>query len=146
MARSVTPKMHEFVNAYLLTSNASDAYRSAYQVRHMSARSIYQEASKLLAHPKVAAEIERRLADLAQRNVVTVESLTRELLAVARQARGGAGEKESPALGAAVQALKTVAQLHGLLRETKETKGTRGVFVMEIVTESKASASYNPGP
>ena len=51
----LTPKQMAFVNGLLEAKNASDAYRAAYDSSNMSDRTVWSEASRLRANPKVAA-------------------------------------------------------------------------------------------
>ena len=52
---SLTPKQQAFVHALIEGKNASDAYRAAYDSSKMADRTIWAEASRLRAHPKVSA-------------------------------------------------------------------------------------------
>jgi len=51
----LTPKQEAFVHALLKGKTASDAYRAAYNAASMADRTIWAEASRLRAHPKVSA-------------------------------------------------------------------------------------------
>ena len=46
----MTPKQELFAQAYLETSNASEAYKRAYNTQ-ANANTIYRKASQLLKHP-----------------------------------------------------------------------------------------------
>jgi len=52
---SLTSKQMAFVHALIKGKSASDAYRAAYDSSNMSDRTIWAEASRLRAHPKVSA-------------------------------------------------------------------------------------------
>lgn len=79
----LTPKQEAFVLAWLETGNASHAYRTAYSVRSMTVKSINEQASKVLAHPKVAARVAELRAISEERSLVTNEMVTREYARIA---------------------------------------------------------------
>ncbi len=54
----LTPKQESFVLAYLETSNATEAYRRAYNAENMSEGAINVEAHRVLNHPKVALRLQ----------------------------------------------------------------------------------------
>lgn len=68
----LTPKQHAFVEAYLETGNATEAYRRAYDCTNMKEASINREAKALTDNPKIAA----RLQVLQERSAARV-TLTR---------------------------------------------------------------------
>jgi hypothetical protein len=53
----LTPKQQTFVDAYIGGSNASDAYREAYDTSTMRPSSVHREAYALLGHHKITASI-----------------------------------------------------------------------------------------
>jgi phage terminase small subunit len=67
----LTGKQSAFVQAILKGANQSDAYRAAYNAENMSASTVWNEASKLFANPKVAARI---TAGQARQEEVAVHS------------------------------------------------------------------------
>lgn len=63
MDRPLTQKQEAFSVEYVENGgNASDAYRHAYDAERMTDKQIWEEASKLRAHPKVS----QRIADLQE--------------------------------------------------------------------------------
>jgi phage terminase small subunit len=68
----LTPKQEAFVHAYLETSNATEAYRRAYDAKKMSENALNVEAHRVLNHPKVTL----RLRVLQERTAAKV-TLTR---------------------------------------------------------------------
>jgi len=103
--------------AFVETSNASEAYRAAYNVRPKTApKTVWADSSQLLAHPEVAQRIAEIRAELAERKMVTLEALTEEL----DEAREMAVRMEqSTAMTAATMGK---AKLNGLLVDKQETK------------------------
>ncbi|HEY0833729.1 MAG TPA: terminase small subunit [Azospirillum sp.] len=72
---SLTPKQRRFVEAYLLEPNGKKAAIAA----GYSAKNAAVEASRLLTHAKVAAELGRRRALLQARTGITPERVLSEL-------------------------------------------------------------------
>ncbi len=55
--KPLTPKQEKFCHAYLKTSNASEAYRQAYNAKNMKPNTIKVKASVLLAKDNVGITI-----------------------------------------------------------------------------------------
>ncbi|MBS0242653.1 MAG: terminase small subunit [Proteobacteria bacterium] len=53
----LTAKQEAFAKAYVLSGNASEAYRSAYDAKAMAAKTVTEKASRLLANGKVRARV-----------------------------------------------------------------------------------------
>ena len=79
---SLTVKQNEFVIEIAGGASQSSAYRSAYNTQNMSQKTIWEEASRLRRHPKVAARImeleaekeaRRRMQALSQEDKVLQE-------------------------------------------------------------------------
>ena len=74
----LTAKQEGFINSILKDHmNQSDAYRAHYNVKRMSARSIWDAASKLFAHPVVShriAEARARQAAIAEHSGASLRS------------------------------------------------------------------------
>jgi phage terminase small subunit len=58
MPKLKSSKQEAFAQHYVLTGNASEAYRKAYNTRTKNDATIYQSASKLLRDPKVSPRVE----------------------------------------------------------------------------------------
>jgi len=128
MATNLTPKQEAFVQAYLTTGNASEAYRLAYDAEGMASASINVQASKMLATPKIALRVQELQAIAVERALVSVQSLTEEL----EEARALALQEGQPS--AAVSASMGKAKLHGLLVDKAAITGT-----FTAITEVKLS-------
>ena len=124
---SLTPKQESFCLVYVQTGNASEAYRRSYDVSDdTKPETVWSEASRLVADPKVSArivELQERARDIA---LVSVGSLTNEL----EKARSHAMADPKGA-AAAVSAIMGKAKLHKLLEEDKAA-GT-GVAVTVVI-------------
>ncbi len=107
--RNLTPKQEAFTQLYIETGNASEAYRCAYDVRETTkAASVWESASKLLAHPKVSSRVAELQAAHRERHNTTVDTLTTEY----EDARKLAMATRQPS--AAVSATTGKARIHGL--------------------------------
>ena len=110
----LTPKQTKFVEVYLETGNASEAYRQAYNVKSMNENTINRNAHSLLYNNKIATRLDEIKAKNAERTQVTLEYLTNRLIKAADMAeeQGKAGE-----LGQNVQ---RVATLTGFWKENQQ--------------------------
>lgn len=59
----LTEKQQKFLEALLAGETNADAYRLAYDTSSMAANTIYSEASKLAASPKIATQLAARIAE-----------------------------------------------------------------------------------
>ena len=126
---NLTPKQEAFALAYVETGNQSEAYRMAYDVgENTKPETVWKRASELMADGAVAGRVSELKAPAAERLMVTVESLTREL----DEARVLAKEVANPA--AMTGATMGKAKLHGLLVEKQEVRS----FTVTIVGDDAA--------
>jgi len=117
---NLTPKQEAFVRAYLSNGgNASAAYREAYDCAGSADSTVARNAHGVLRSTKVAARIEGARQAVQAETAVTVALLTAKALEIAN------GWQEGRHPGAAVSALKLVAEMHGLRIEKREDT-TRG--------------------
>ncbi len=127
----LTPKQEAFCLVYVQTGNASEAYRRSYDVAEdTKPETVWSEASRLVADPKVSArimELQERARDIA---LVSVGSLTNEL----EKARSHAMADPKGA-AAAVSAIMGKAKLHKLLDEEKVNTG---ISVSVVIQSSDA--------
>ena len=79
----LTPKQIAFCNAYVETSNASEAYRQCYEVSHMKGASITRKACELMKNDKVKAKIKSLQDALAKKSMITKEDLIMKLMLIA---------------------------------------------------------------
>ena len=73
---SLTAKQNEFVVEIAEGASQTSAYRSAYNTQNMSQKMIWEEASRLRRHPKVAARIMELEAEKEARR--RMQALSRE--------------------------------------------------------------------
>lgn len=110
----MTPKQALFIELYLESHNASDAYKRAYNSK-AAANTIHRKAYELLKHPEVKKELETIKAQAQVRNQVTIDSILLEL----EQARTLA--LDNAQCSAAVTATMSKAKLLGLVVDKSET-------------------------
>ena len=117
MGDKLTPKQEAFALKYVECGNASEAYRTCYDVgENTKPEGIWVDACKTLAKPNVSLRVFQLQEAAAERTLVTVESLTIEY----EEARKiGKDEKQSAAMSTATTGK---AKLHGLLIDRQEIK------------------------
>jgi len=76
--RALTNKQEAFVIAYLRLTNATEAYRIAYNTGKMTAKSVNETASRLLKNSKVAARLAELAKPAAEQAQMTVDRTVRE--------------------------------------------------------------------
>lgn len=115
----LTQKQEAFCLAYVETGNASEAYRRSYDTSEdIKPETVWSEASRLLADPKVSARVQSLRILARELTMVTVGSLTEELEAARQHAM-----KDDKGASAAVSAIMGKAKLHRLLEEEKQQTG-----------------------
>lgn len=121
----LTPQREHFVIAYMRTGSASAAYREAFKVREgTKPNTIWAEASRLMANPKVSAWVEylRKQARDDNLNSILLEF---------DQNRNGALDDRNWA--AANGATRGKAQVLGLIPHDKDTALRGGTQINIII-------------
>ena len=76
----LTPKQEAFAQAYIETSNASEAYRRAYPGSDKwKPEALHVKASVMLSNGKVQVRLETLRAEIAKRHDITIDKIVREL-------------------------------------------------------------------
>lgn len=70
----LTQRQEAFCLAFVEVGNASEAYRRAYKPRRMTAKSIHEKASHILAVGKVQARVAELRGKAAEKAVLTLEA------------------------------------------------------------------------
>lgn len=105
----MTPKQEAFARIYVETSNASEAYRQAYDVgENTKPEVVWVKACENLKNGKVAVRVAELHMEAQERCMVTVESLTKEF----DENRDFAHDLDQPAAMNAATMGK--AKIHGL--------------------------------
>lgn len=114
-ANGLTAQQEAFARAYVITNNASAAYRQTYNVSPTAKpATVTRNAFAVLQDTNVSAMIASLRKDQAQKFEITVERLTQMLIEDRDLARG----IEQPS--AAVSANIALARLHGLIVDKKQ--------------------------
>jgi Terminase small subunit len=83
-AYGLTPKQDAFCRFYLEKSNASEAYRLAYNVAPSTKpETVNRKAAELLANGKITARLDSLRAELRERNAITLDHLVEALRPIA---------------------------------------------------------------
>ena len=139
MSDDLTPMQEAFVQAYIETGNASEAYRRSYNAENYNDNALAVQACRMLKHPKVALRIAALRQKHLERHELTVDDLVKEL----EEARDLALKTEAPS--AAVAATMGKGKLLGLIVEKSEHTGKDGAPIghaIEVVfRETKATNS-----
>lgn len=85
MANNLTPKQEAFVQAYLTTGNASEAYRQAYDAEGMKPETINRKAKELMDNGKIAARLSTLQEQLAERIMWAREDSVKVLASIAKE-------------------------------------------------------------
>lgn len=114
---SLTQKQEAFAVAYVASSNASEAYRKAYNAAGMAAATVNRKASELLAHGLITARVEALRKPVADAAQLTLGKHMSDLLELRNRA---ANEGK---LDAAIKAEIARGRAAGLYSEKVEVSG-----------------------
>jgi phage terminase small subunit len=113
----------DFCLTYLECRNATEAYRQSYNVKpDTKPGSVWTNASKLMANPKVALRIAELEDQIAKITLYSVKQAHEDLETV----KGLALKGKTKSLSAANRAISTQMKLHGLGVERHEFSGPDG--------------------
>lgn len=121
----LTPYQEEFAQQMAKGLLQADAHEQSYKDGNYSRKQRYEEGSKLMSNPKVFQRVESLRAANAERNAVTVESITRELN---EQVVLASGEKQH---AAAIGGIEKKAKLHGLMVDRTHQTGEVKISVVK---------------
>jgi phage terminase small subunit len=113
-SKGLTPKQEKFAQEYVITGNASEAYRRSYSASNMGANPVEVEACRLLQSPKVALRVKEIQSKIAERHEITVDDLVVEL----EEARKLAKVTEQPS--SMVAATMGKGKLLGMIVDRKD--------------------------
>ena len=133
----LTPKQEKFAQVYVETSNASEAYRQAYDALKMKPETITRKAFDLMQDGNVTARLKEIREELAKASQIDLKDLLEEL----EQARQAALGCESPQSSAAVAATMGKAKLLGLDKQIIDHQSSDG-----SMTPTFASMYGKPAP
>lgn len=126
----LTPKQEAFVHAYLETSNATEAYRRAYDAENMAEATINVKASELLKNGKVSVRL-HELQERASAKVVLSRAWVLERLM--RNADAAVGKEDFQASNKALELLGKTDELGMFTEKTKNETVVTGNMTMTTV-------------
>jgi terminase small subunit-like protein len=133
----LTPKQEAFATACAKGENASEAYRGAYDASRMTAKTVNEAASRLLANSKVSARISELRAPALRRHEVSVDRTMNE---IAIAAYGVVDEVLT--WPAKLKALEMLARIDGLFeRDNRQPAQNLAIQVNLVEAPSKASGT-----
>ena len=121
----MTPKQALFAQVYLETSNASEAYKQAYNTQ-ANANTINRKASQLLKHPEVSTHIIELQNEQRKKHHLTMDDILQEL----EQTRLLALKNKQ--CSAAISATMSKAKLLGLDKKAGTNTDPLGAFIASI--------------
>jgi len=121
----MTPKQELFAQAYLETSNASEAYKRAYNTQ-ANANTINRKASQLLKHPEVSTHIIELQNEQRKKHHLTLDDILQEL----EQTRLLALKNKQ--CSAAISATMSKAKLLGLDKKAGTNTDPLTAFIASI--------------
>ena len=121
----MTPKQELFAQVYLETSNASEAYKRAYNTQ-ANANTVNRKASQLLKHPEVSTYIIEQRAAQRKKHKLTIDDILQEL----EQSRLLA--LENIQCSAAISATMGKAKLLGLDKKAGVNENPMTAFIASL--------------
>lgn len=79
----LTKKQEDFINSYMETGNASEAYRRAYSCDNSKESTINRQAHELLKNPNITARVKALQDDLKEHSDIKKNAILEELSAIA---------------------------------------------------------------
>ena len=129
MPKPNTPKLTKKQEAFAracIGGTASDAYRAAYATKGMTAKTVNEEASRLLANPKISARVAELAAPGLKKAAMDAEETILEIARVAAMT-----PEEAPKYSDKLNALSILAKHHGLFEKDNKQR-TEGLS-LEVV-------------
>lgn len=137
----LTDKQERFCQLYIETTDASEAYRGAYDAKRMKPNTVNRKASELKKQPQIDARIKELQGEHREEHGITVGTLLDEL----EEARQAALTAETAQASAAVNATMSKAKLLGLDKQIIDLQSSDGsikpVFNIVGVSPGDNSAS-----
>tara|TARA_Y100001938_G_C7889016_1_gene328838 strand:+ start:174 stop:653 length:480 start_codon:yes stop_codon:yes gene_type:complete len=142
--RQLTMKQHRFVDEYINTGNASEAYRRSYDCKKSSNKTISIEATKLINSPNVALAVKREKERLSRSSRLGSKELEKRMIDI-YDTSFNEGQ-----YNVALNALNAIAKLNGLI-VNKEHRIVNGsiehshVSLLEAIKQRRTVRDSVPG-
>jgi len=134
--RNLTPKQERFVEGYLTTGNASEAYRRAYDAENMSSAVISVKACELLKNGKVAVSLQELREASMTETVATLIERKEWLSSVVR------GEERQAKFSDRLRALDLLNQMEAIYVQRSEH---RQATIVKLIIEEEDPSSVIEG-
>ena len=89
----LTAKQEAFVQNILQGMSQADAYRSAYDTKRMTEKTVWESASKLMANPKVTARLKELRDELASEAIMSAQKRLEWLTGIIKDDNESTGDK-----------------------------------------------------
>ncbi len=89
----LTPKQEKFVQGIIEGMSQADAYRSAYSCKRMADKTIWENASRLMADSKVKARVQELRDKIANESIMTARERLEWLTSVINSPEETTGDK-----------------------------------------------------
>jgi phage terminase small subunit len=119
--KCLTPKQERFVAEYVKTSDASRAYRTAYNT-NTTTHAVHVAASKLMKNKLIKARLARLAQKVETRSILTAQQILEELTKLGTQKTLQARDK--------LKALELLGKYRKLFTERVEVKGADGTALV----------------
>jgi len=128
----LTPKQELFAQTYIKTGNASEAYRTAYNVKSTNSNTINSKAIKLLNEYKISTRVEELQKELREKHDISKDKILARLHQIIfNQEDIGADKIDLPAMN---KAIDTVNKMLGYYEAEKiQHCGNITKIVREII-------------
>ena len=130
--RQLTMKQHKFVDEYINTGNASEAYRRSYDCKKSSNKTISIEATKLINSPNVALAIKREKERLSRSSRLDSKDIEDNLYSIFERSL------ETDQLNTARACMMDIAKLNGLIIQKQEQQINTTVNHVSLLEAVKA--------
>ena len=130
--RQLTMKQHKFVDEYINTGNASEAYRRAYDCKNSTNRTIQINASKLINSPNVALAVKREKERINRASRLGSKDIEDNLYSIFERSL------ETDQLNTARACMMDIAKLNGLIIQKQEQQINTTVNHVSLLEAVKA--------
>jgi len=130
--RQLTMKQHKFVDEYINTGNASEAYRRAYDCKNSTNRTIQINASKLLSNTIVALAVKREKERINRASRLGSKDIEDNLYSIFERSL------ETDQLNTARACMMDIAKLNGLIIQKQEQQINTTVNHVSLLEAVKA--------
>lgn len=89
----LTAKQEKFVRGIIEGMTQADAYRAAYSCKRMSDKTVWENASRLMADSKVKARVQELRAELVKPGIMTAQERLKWLTELINNEEEGTNEK-----------------------------------------------------